>query len=192
DSISRSLVHNLRKMSGRVLDVSRQAAALGALRWSENVREESKDWAKEEQRPADLKSASQSAVQNAVQTVLRDTLEPPKTTLRPPYSTTTYARLSALRIGCLYQLSYVGFWFALFSLPNCLVVFAVQLLSYDLASSCIMAAVNVETGHNGAEQVRPQVGSGTVRHSARPSAELKHTFHCRCGRRRRSPHVHVR
>jgi hypothetical protein len=55
---------------------------------------------KEERRPADLKSASQIAVQNAVQTVLRDTLEPPKTTLRPPYSTTTYARLSALRIGC--------------------------------------------------------------------------------------------
>jgi hypothetical protein len=56
--------------------------------------------AKEEQRPADLKSATQIAVQNAVQTVLRDTLEPPKTTLNPPYSTTTYARLSALRIGC--------------------------------------------------------------------------------------------
>jgi hypothetical protein len=53
--------------------------------------------AKEEQRPADLKSTSQIAVQNAVQNVLRDTLEPPKTTLRPPHSTTTYARLSTLR-----------------------------------------------------------------------------------------------
>ena len=61
-----------------------------------------------EQRPADLKSARQIAVQNAVQTVFRDTLEPPKTTLSPPYSTTTYTRLECVTNRLLYQLSYVG------------------------------------------------------------------------------------
>jgi hypothetical protein len=68
---------------------------------SEDVRE-----AKEEQRPADLKSAIQIAVQNAVQKVYHNTPEHPFSRLNNLKQSTTYARLDVLGNRCSIQLSY--------------------------------------------------------------------------------------